>query len=99
LRRATFAQRVVFILEAANFFRRPHFSRVQIFLMGFLFRLATFALRDTVLQAAANVLLDPLFTRVLSFLVWRRCEARLQTLRRFLSPPTGITAASSLVIS
>jgi hypothetical protein len=36
LRRVTFAQRVVLIQAAANSFRRPHFSRVRIFLMMFL---------------------------------------------------------------
>jgi hypothetical protein len=55
----------------------------------FLFRHATFAWRDT-------FLLDPRFPRVLSFLFWWRSAARLQTLRRFLGSPTGITAASFL---
>jgi hypothetical protein len=96
LRRATFAQRVILILMVANSFRRPHFSSVQIFLMMFLFKLATFARRDTFLQAAVNFLLDSQCPRLLSFIFWWRFAARLQTLRRFLGPPTGITAASFL---
>jgi hypothetical protein len=67
--------------------------------MIFLFRHSTFSRRDIFLQAAADFLLDALFPRVLSFLLWRRSAAKLQTLRRFLGSPAGITAASSLRIS
>jgi hypothetical protein len=67
--------------------------------MMFLFRHATFARRDTFLQAAAEFLLNPRYPQVLSLILWRRSEARLQTLRRFINPPTGITAAASLGIS
>jgi hypothetical protein len=99
MRRATFEQGVVLILAATNSFRRPHFSRIRIFLKRFLLRHATFALRDTFLQAAADFFLDSRFLRVLSFLFWRRSAARFQILRRFLGFPTGITAASPLGIS
>jgi hypothetical protein len=83
----------------ANSFHDSRLAWIQIFLMRFLFRHATFARRDTFLQAAADFLLDPLFPRVLSLIFWRRSAAILQNLRRFLSSPTGITAASSLGFS
>jgi hypothetical protein len=97
--RATSAQRVVLILVAANYFRRPHFSWIRIFLKKFLLRHANFARQEPFLQAAANFLLDSQFPWVLLFFLWRRSAARLQTLRRFLGSPTGITAASPLGIS
>jgi hypothetical protein len=67
LHRATFAQWVILTPVAVNSFCRPHFYRVQIFLMMIFFRHATFALRDTFLQATADFLLGPLFSWVLSF--------------------------------
>jgi hypothetical protein len=83
----------------ANSFHRPHFSRVRIFVMRFLFRHASFTRWDTFLQAVADFLPDLLFPPVLSHVFWRGSTARLQTLRRFLDPPTSITAASPLEIT
>jgi hypothetical protein len=92
--RSNFAQRIAFISAAANSFLRPHFSKVLIFLIMFLFPHATFAPRDTFLQAAANFLLDSQYPRVLSYRLWRRSAARLQTLRRPQSSdkhPSGLS--------
>jgi hypothetical protein len=83
----------------ANSFHDSRLAWIRIFLKRLLFRHATFARQDTFLQAAADFLQDPLFPQVLSLIFWRRSTARLQTLRRFLGPLTGITAASPLGIS
>jgi hypothetical protein len=99
LRHAVSARRGTFLRATANSFRDLRLSWIRIFLTSFLFRHATFALRDTLLQSAADFLLDPRYPRVLSFLFQRRSSARLQTLRRFLGSPTGITAAPPLGIS
>jgi hypothetical protein len=96
LPRATFAQRVVLIPEAANSLRGPQFSWVPIFLTAFFLRHATVARRVIFLPATVNLLLDSQLAWILPFGFWRRPAARFRFLRRFLSPPTGITAASSL---
>jgi hypothetical protein len=69
---------------------------VQSFLKKLSLRHAILARRDAFMQAAADILLDTVFLRVLSFRFWWRSAARLQTLRRFLGSPTGITEASPL---
>jgi hypothetical protein len=99
LSRATFALWVILIPAGENSFCGPQFSWVPILLTSFLFRHANFARRDTFLQAAADFLLDALFSRVLSLIFWPSCAARLQPLSRFLGPPTGINAVSTLGIS
>jgi hypothetical protein len=97
--RVTFALWAILIPAGENSFRGPQLSWVPIVLTSVLCRHVTFAWRDTFLQAAANFLLDSRFPRVLFFLFWRRSAARFSTLRRFLGPPTGITAASPLGIT
>jgi hypothetical protein len=93
---ATFSWRGTFLSATANSFLDLRLAWKRIFLKRFLFHHATFARRDTFLQAAADFLLDPQYPRVLSLIFWRRSSARLQTLRRFLSPSTGIIAACPL---
>jgi hypothetical protein len=60
---------------------------------------ATVAWRVIFLPATISLLLDSQFARILLSGFWRRPAARYQSLRHFLSPLTGITAASSLGIS
>jgi hypothetical protein len=99
LRHATVARLVVFLPVTVSLFCGPQFLWVLTFLKRCLFRHATFAWQDTFLQAAADFLLDQRFSLVLSFLFRWHSVVRMQTLRHFLSSPTGITAASSLGIS
>jgi hypothetical protein len=63
------------------------------------FRHATFAPWDTFLHMATKFLLDPLFHWVLSLIFWWLSMARFWTLRHFVRPLIGITAASYLGIS
>jgi hypothetical protein len=95
LRRATYAQRDIF-LQAAHSFRGPQFPWVPIFPKRFLFHHATLARRDAFLLAAFKPFWDSQLAWILPFGFWRRPAARFRSLRRFLSPPTGITAAYSL---
>jgi hypothetical protein len=99
LRHATVARLVVFLPMTVHLFHGSQLSWIRIFLMRFLLCHTTFAQQETFLQAAADFLPYPRFIWVLSFLFWRCSAARLQTLCRFLSSPTGITAASPLRIS
>jgi hypothetical protein len=64
--------------------------------MSFLYRHANFGQWDTFLQAAANFLLDSQYPLVHSLIFWWLFAAKLQTLRRFLGPLTGITTVSFL---
>jgi hypothetical protein len=87
------------LLATANSFHGSEFSWISIFLTSFLFRHAIFERRDIFLLAAADFPLDPLFPGSLPSNFWGRSAATLQTLRRFLGPPTGITKEYSLGIS
>jgi hypothetical protein len=58
-------------------------------------RHATVAQRDIFLPATVNLLLDSQFAWILLFGFWWRPAARFRSLRRYLSPSTGITVASS----
>jgi hypothetical protein len=72
LPRATFAQRVVLILAAANSLHGSQFPWVPVFLKRCLYHHATVAQLNTFLQAAANFLLAPQSPRVISFSPPRR---------------------------
>jgi hypothetical protein len=73
-------------------FRRFGVSRF----LTFSLRHATLAQWVILLPATVSLFWDPQYPRVLSFGFWRRPAARFRSLRRFLSPPTGSTAASPL---
>jgi hypothetical protein len=79
--------------------RGPQFSWVPIFLNAFLLRHVTVARWVIFLPATVDLLLDLQLAWILPFGFWRRHAARFRSLRCFLSPPTGITAASSLGMS
>jgi hypothetical protein len=67
-----------------------------IFLTVLFLRHATVARPVIFLPATDNLFRDSQLAVILPFGFWRRPAARFRSLRRFLSPLTGITAASSL---
>jgi hypothetical protein len=99
LRHATVVRRVIFLSATVNLFRGSQFSSVRIFLTTFLLHHATVARRVIFLPATVDLLLDSQIAPILHFGFRGRPAARFRPLRRFLSPPTDITAASSLETS
>jgi hypothetical protein len=81
------------------FLRGPLFPWITILLKTRLLRHATVRRRVIFLPATINLLHDSQVAWILLFGFWRRPAARFRSLRRFLSPPIGITAASSFGIS
>jgi hypothetical protein len=71
----------------------------SICLKTLLLRNATLAWRDVLLPVTVTLFRDLQYPWALSFGLWRRSAASFRTLRRFLSPLTGITTASPMRIS